>query len=384
MHPLALDRLRFAQAWRSAQEQDGRVYGAQLVAAAPSEWRAMLASDGRFRSYGALSFLTDYVHSSLEEQPTFARELAAVLTKFVDAVAVPETLFATSLRGRAWKEYANSLRVTGDMKRALTAALKAVEILDKNPGLASERAAAELAKAQILQELGESDDAIAIARRCAQVFRDHSESEYVGYARMTEAWVLFTRKQFREAMMIFSDEVSDAEPSGNGLALARALQATGECARELGDIAAARAFYGRALENFQMFNVATEIPRVRWAYALALADEGRAHEAISELFIVRAEYLKFGMIRDATLAALDVVRIKSEIEEDVAYAAAELIETFAQAGIAQNALEALAYLREQAERGTVSEGVLRRVTSYFHELRLRPAALFLPLPEEKR
>src|SRR5438094_6694037 len=102
---------------------------------------------------------------------------------------------------------------------------------------------------------------------------------------------------------------------------------------------AARSFYARALENFQMFRVATEIPRVRWAYALALADDARPHESISELFIVRAEYLRFGMITDAALAALDVVRIKSALGEDIAYAAAELVETFAKAGMAQNALE---------------------------------------------
>ena len=56
--------------------------------------------------------------------------------------------------------------------------------------------------------------------------------------------------------------------------------------------------------------------------------------------MVRAEYLRFGMNTDAALAALDVVRIKSMLGEDVTHSAGELVETFAKAGMTQNALEA--------------------------------------------
>jgi tetratricopeptide (TPR) repeat protein len=378
------DRLLFAKAWVAAEDERGRTYGPQIVDAPPSEWRSIMASDPAYRSYGTLAYLIDYAHGALEDQPSVARELVAAVLEVVDAVDVPAETFAVWLRGCAWKEYANALQVTGDLRRALIAATHAVEILDQQPTLLDTKAAAQLALAQVLQELGESDAAIAIARQCAEVFRDYGQSEYVGYARMTEASILFARKQFREAMAIFTQLAREAEESGDRLALARALLDTGECARELGDITAARTLYSRALENYQGFNVATELPRTRWAYALTLAEDGRPRDAISELFKVRAEYLRFGMNTDAALASLDVVRIKSMLGENVAHSAAELVETFAKAGMTQNAIEALAYLRERAGAGRISEQTFSRVTSYLRELQLRPAAVFLRPPEEER
>jgi len=377
------DRLLFARAWIAAEDAHGRTYGPKIVEAPPSEWRSMMASDPAFRSYGTLAYLIEFAHEALEDQPSVAREVITAVLEFVDDVTVPAETFGVWLRGQAWKEYANVLQVTGDLRRALTAATHAVALLDTQPTLLDSKAAAQLAMAQVLQELGESDVAIVIARQCADIFRDYGQSEYVGYARMTEASILFARKQFREAMAIFAEQAREAESSGNRLALARALLDTGECARELGDIPAARAFYSRALENFQGFNVATELPRTRWAYALTLVDDGRPRDAISQLFMVRAEYLRFGMNTDAALSALDVVRIKVALGEDIAHLASELVETFAKAGMTQNALEALAYLRERADANRVSEHTLNRLTTYFRELRLRPAALFVRPPEDE-
>jgi hypothetical protein len=99
--------------------------------------------------------------------------------------------------------------------------------------------------------------------------------------------------------------------------------------------------------------------------------------------MVRAEYLRFGMNTDAALAVLDVVRIKVALGEEIAHLASELVDTFAKAGMTQNALEALAYLREQADAGRASEHTVKRVTAYLRELRLRPAALFLRPPEDE-
>ena len=48
----------------------------------------------------------------------------------------------------------------------------------------------------------------------------------------------------------------------------------------------------------------------------------------------------------------------------------------------QNALEALAYLREQARMGRATAATIQRVRQYFGELGKRPAATFLRLPEE--
>src|SRR5438445_8186710 len=115
------DRLRFQEAWRLAEEDAGRQYGAEIVALPPSQWRLEMTRDSKNRSYGTLSFLLDMVHQSLEEQPVNARELSLAVLAFVDEVDVPDPAFRIVLQARAWKEHANALRVTGEMAKALKA-----------------------------------------------------------------------------------------------------------------------------------------------------------------------------------------------------------------------------------------------------------------------
>jgi hypothetical protein len=48
----------------------------------------------------------------------------------------------------------------------------------------------------------------------------------------------------------------------------------------------------------------------------------------------------------------------------------------------QNALEALAYLREEARRHTISVPKIRRVRDYVMETSRGPARLFMPPPND--
>jgi tetratricopeptide (TPR) repeat protein len=379
------DRVVFLETWRVAAEEVGRRHGEKLLELPPSEWHTAMAADSSYRSYGALVFLIDQVYSDLSERPSSARELALTVTAFVDEVETPDTLYRERLRGRAWKELANALRVTGDMRGALMAADRAVDILAHHHALGFDHAVAELAKAQVLQHMDRSDEAIGVARRCAAVFKAHGDSEYYGRARMTEAWVLFARRQIREAMQIFVDRVAEAEASGDTLNLARALQCTGACARELGDLQAARDFFARSLARYEQFgtSVVVEVQKVRWSYALLLAAEGNSDEAVHELERVENELLRLGSNAEAANASIEIVRLRFARGEDVSRQCSRLVLTFANAGMAQNAIEPLAYMREQARTGRLSLRKLDRVSSFFRELPRNPRLAFLRPPEEE-
>ena len=379
MADLAMERVRFLETWRRTAEEAGRVHGREIADLSPSEWWAKMASDPKYRSYGTLVYLLEKVHDDLAEQPVNARELAAVVVAFVDDVDTLDPLYRETLRGEAWKERANALKVTGDLRGALDAAERAMAILGARASLAYCLAKAELAAAQVLQQMGRSDEAIALARGAAVMFKDHSDTVYYGHARMTEAWVLFSRKQTREAMQIFVDRARETEESGDMLNLARALHCTGACARELGDLAAARDFFARSLSRYAQFGnaVAAEVPKVRWSYALLLAAAEQTDEALAELDKVEAELLRVGMNTDAAIAALDIVRLRFERGEDVTRFCSGLVLRFANAGMTQNAIEALAYVREEARTGRLSLGTIEKVRGYLRELPKRPNLAFL-------
>src|SRR5260221_9142737 len=92
------DRVVFLETWRATAEEAGRAHGQEFVALRPSEWHTSMASDPRYRSYGALVYLLEKVHEGLTEEPVNARELSAVIVAFVDDVDTPDSLYRDLLR----------------------------------------------------------------------------------------------------------------------------------------------------------------------------------------------------------------------------------------------------------------------------------------------
>src|SRR6185436_15091174 len=137
----------------------------------------------------------------------------------------------------------------------------------------------------------ERDKVLTIARACAKVFRDFEDAAALVQARMTEALVFSDTKQYRRAMAILTETAADAEQRGDHHALAICLHNSAECARALGDRAAAADLDARALTYFEEFGATVEKPRIRWTRALSLADEGRVSEAILELYKTGAEFV---------------------------------------------------------------------------------------------
>lgn len=299
------------------------------------------------------------------------------------AADAPSHIHAIGLRGLAWKEHANACEVVGDLRTALKAARRAVEICDESSALVFDQTRAKLVVCKVLRELGETEAAMSLAHECAEVFADFGELPFVNMARMFEAGVLFASKRFTDAFAIFTDVMAEAELDGDRLTVGRCLQCAAQCARELGDLDAARDLYARALVHFEHLNVTGDANCVRWGLALTLSASGKAAAAVSELYKVRAIFFSLGMNTRAACAALDIVRTKFDAAEDVQDLCSELVPIFSQAGLTQNAIEALAYVREQARSGRLTASKIIRVRTFFDELSNKPLLLFARPPEEE-
>jgi tetratricopeptide (TPR) repeat protein len=362
---------------------EGLKYGPRLLAEVPSRWRRMMRSERRYRSFGTLRFLLFAARERFETEPSIAREITSVVLDFVEDVVAPSSLHKIGLRGLAWKEHANALEYAGDLRDALRAAERSIEIYAESPQLRFDQTRAKLVACNIHRDLGEPERALQLARHCAAIFRDYANSAERTMARLCEGNVLFSLKRFPEALAIYAEIVEEAERAADTLTLARALQNTAECAREMGDLDAARDLYPRALARFKELELPTEAARVRWGYGLCLAAQGKIPFAVSELYQVRGTFLLLGMNTDGAMVGLDIVRTRFDADEDVRDLCAELVTTFTIAGLTQNAVEALAYLREQAKHGSISAGKIERVRTYFGELARKPTLSFARPPDEE-
>lgn len=371
---LALDALARAE---------GEQYGPMLLSYAPSAWRQLMRANSHYRSFGTLRYLLGVARDKFLTEPTVAREITAAVLDFVESAEAPTPIHRIALRGLAWKEHANAVQYTGDLRVALAAAKRAIAIYGESPSLHFNQTAARLVTSNIYRDLGDAETALGIARECARVFRDYADSAYRTMARMSEGGALFTQRRFTEALDVFTSLAEEAELQNDHYSLAQALLNGAECARELGDLEAARDLYPRALKHFEELGMVTEAARVRWASALLLAAEGKIPSAVSELFIVRGTYLRLGANVSAAVAGLDIVRTRFDAGQDVRDSCFELVKTFAEAGMTQNALEALAYLREQAKSGTITSSKIEQVKTYLGELSRKPSLQFAWLPDEE-
>jgi tetratricopeptide (TPR) repeat protein len=362
---------------------EGEQYGPMLLGYPASSWRQLMRANSHYRSFGTLRYLLGAARDKFLSEPSVAREITAAVLDFVEDANAPSAIHKLALRGLAWKEHANAVQYTGDLREALAAAERAIAIYAESPSLHFFETAARLVAANIHRDLGDAETALRIARECAEVFHDYADSAYWTMARMSEGTALFSQRRFTEALGVFTGLAEEAELAKDHFSLAQALLNGAECARKLGDLQAARDLYPRARKHFDELGMPTESARVGWGYALTLAAEGKIPNAVSELFLVRNTYLRLGANSSAAAAGLDIVRLRFDAGQDVRDLCSELVTTFAEAGITQNAIEALAYLREQAKLGTISSAKIEEVRTYLGELSHRPSLLFVRPPDEE-
>jgi tetratricopeptide (TPR) repeat protein len=356
---------------------EGATYGQQLLARSPGDWRGMMRRDPNSRRWGTLKFLLENARGRFETEPAIAHEITAAALAFVDrAEGSPSRIHTIGLRGLARKEHANACEKTGDLRAALKFAEQSVEIYHESAVLLFEETRARLVLCKVLRELGETDRAMHLARECAATFTDFGNLTFTNMARMFEAGTLFACRRFPEALVIFQDVMAQAELDGDRATVARCLQCAAQCAREIGDLDAARDLYPRALAHFEALNIPSDANCARWGLAVTLAAVGKVPYAVSELYKVRAVFLSLGMNSHAACAAMDIVRIKFDAGEDVRALCAELVPLLTNAGLTQNAIEALAYIREQAQQGVLTEKKIVRVRTYFDQLASKPLLLF--------
>jgi hypothetical protein len=198
---------------------------------------------------------------------------------------------------------------------------------------------------------------------------------------MTRALVLSDTKRFKEAMAVLLETARDAEQRGDRRSLAICLHNSAECARALGNLTTARELDARALVHYEELGMAAETPRIRGTEALALADEGHVSAAILQLYIARSEFLRLGMNGSAADVGLHIVRLRHDRGEDVTAECSELIETLTRAGMIQPAIEALAYLREQARTRMIDTAKIEVVGEFVREVVNGTPRMFLPPSE---
>ncbi len=284
------------------------------------------------------------------------------------------------VRGDAWRQYAAALAGSGEYH----AASEACDVAEGfySPVTSSDavygRALLALTRGHAFYYLDRVGDALRLIDEAAHILRPLNKGKYVT-ARTTYAAFLLGSGSIKAAAAIFLETETLARQVGDSEALAYIIGNIGGCYARLGRLPEARRYLRRAIDEYQRLGLKASLLKPRTSFVRVLIQEGRFHEAVSELFEIRRAYLELQMpvvAADTGLWLVDVLYLADRVTQ-VPSLCRELIEVFENKKLPREAAKALAYLNDSLTRG-VKQSDVRFVRDFMILLGANASAVFTP------
>jgi tetratricopeptide (TPR) repeat protein len=334
---------------------------------------------------GVARRLTAHANKIYEDEPRDAvpfADLAILIAEALPDNAYPRNA-VFELRGAAWKERANALRVAGEYPAALDAlenAKRAYENL-RSPdfGLAS----VALTRAGIFLEQDRLDEAAAWAEQAEVDFASLSQEERRMRAVFLRGSIKYEAGDIAAAVELF-EQVQQYGKSVNALRwIGRASYAIGNCEVDRRNLNEASLQFHKALVIFREIGPDQVRLATEWGLCRVVLHGGDRSEGIRRLRIVAAEFEKRSMITDAALVRLDIVDalLAAGATKQIVEIAARLFRVFRDAGMMTGALTAMAYMKEAATAGKLTATGVNAVRTYLRRSSRQPELLFQPPPD---
>ncbi|HEX6099845.1 MAG TPA: hypothetical protein VF432_26265 [Thermoanaerobaculia bacterium] len=331
---------------------------------------------------GVARRLTAHANKIYEDEPrdavTFA-DLAILIAEALPDNAYPwKAVF--ELRGAAWKEQANALRVAGDYPGALDALRQAELAYDNLESPDFGLASVALIRGGVYLEQDRLDEAAAWAEKAEAGFAFLSQEErrmravFLRGSIKYEAGDIATAVELLKQVQEYGEAVNDLRWAG------RASYAIGNCEVDRRNLSEASLQFHKALVIFREIGPERERLATEWGLCRVLLHGGNRSEAIRRLRIVATEFQKRSMIMLAALVRLDLVEALLALgaTKQIAETAARLFQLFKDAGLMTGALTAMAYMKEAATAGKLTPAGVNAVRTYLRRSARQPELLFEP------
>jgi tetratricopeptide (TPR) repeat protein len=297
---------------------------------------------------GISRLLLEVVDHMAGRNPARAHELTTVVIEYAGANTTPDRhRMEPFLRANAWTAHAAALRGLDRHLEALAAI--AVALDDGRKGYVHDWsiALAEVVEAQILHDMGQSADALRLIRGAAAVILLHGDVKRYVQVRMYEALILWETGERIAAAEVWRSMAREAAQRGDALFAAVLENAIAVFQLRHGGAETAARLFEIAHGVFDNEGLTREAIRARRGMAEAAAARGRLHDAISEYYKVQALSLAAGNLREAALAAAEIVELllRTGREHEVLPLINSMVSVFTGAG-QQNAVNSWLLLRD--------------------------------------
>jgi tetratricopeptide (TPR) repeat protein len=354
----------------------------ELLSSPRQWWLATVERDERYHSAGVVRRLIEVSEQKIDTMPPEAVVTAAAAVAVADLLEDCEIVFNS--RGSALRQYAYALFYVGDFADSLGTVERAQSTFDHCSLPEYEVARLDIVRSLVYGAQERYTEAIALAKRAADVFRAFGDRQQVASAMMSQAYLMIYARNFRGALPVLV-ELRDHYSEGVSLhTRALTFQNLGICQQHVEQIPEALNSFQIAAALYDENATVTEAARVRYSVALLLSTQGRHADAKKRLRDVQAEFERLGMVHASVVAGLDFAELAliennfKEVEELCRAA----IRQFEAEGVphSSEARTALTYLREAAEQRRATQETVWHVRTYLKRLPDEPALLFAPAP----
>lgn len=364
-------------------------------AAAPGLWnelepwdqerrRELVWHDPRFQSWGFFELLVDRSHRILPQNPRGAEDLARLALDVAEQLSPPahEVAAVESAKARAWIQLAHAQRLLSDFRQAEQAFQTAELHLSRSwldpldEGLLLE------AKAPLRRAQGRFGEALEMLDAAVAIYREINEPHLHGRALLVKGLTLQYRggsgdpeaaaECFRTSLFLLDGEREPRLVLVGQYNLIRGLYASGRSVE-------AAALLPEAQKLVQEAGSRSDRLRLEWLAGQIAAVQERWDEAEAVLLVVREAFIEDGAAFDAALASLDLASLYARLgrTSEVKRLAAEMLPIFQSLEVPREALAALLFFQQAAERETLTLGLVQELSSYLEKVQSNPQLRFL-------
>jgi tetratricopeptide (TPR) repeat protein len=338
-----------------------------------------------WRTAGFVQELTSTASDALESNPR--KSLAYAQLALAIATSIPVGTYPVpvqaQIEGAAWKEIGTAHRYVGEFDAALRAYDAAQRCFAGAHTLAQDAAVVELARAIVLVDLDRHEEALSLLNSIAPVLRSFEDHRHVVQVRQLTATIYYQQNRFDDARVELEDAIKEVH-FDDAYTRAGMTGTLGLTYGKLGRLDDALTHIHKARAILADLGMTGEVNRNDWALANTVLEAGDYTRAIEILQVVRSTFLSLSMAQEAALAGLDLADAliagarMSEARQVVEASLAQ----FVAAKQNQNAVTAMAYLRDILPTTSSPRKAVDHVKEYLRRLSFEPARVFLPPPEE--
>ena len=320
------------------------------------EQLSLVVDDEAFQIWGVCQLLLKESLEAAFEDPGRAINFAELGVKVAQTLGdAYDPYWVLDLRARAYAYLGNAQRVLGELRSAETAFREAEALLARSmTGNELVRAEVIYLKASLRRAQRRLGESMEMVMQALTIYREHDDPQGVGNTLLKRSRILEELGDTEEAIASLREAIVIAEPLSrldlyarynllNTLALA-------------GRYAEADQLLPEVREIFTQGGRPLDLLRLRWIEAKISRGQGRLREAEESFRQVQGEFLARGMGYDAALVSLDLAILFAQEHrtEDLKRLAAQILQVFESRDVHREAVATLILFQSACEEERLS------------------------------